>query len=66
MAKNFQHAENIRTEKKSLKQARYFHHELRKMVINQSKEDKVLDYTGQLANMNNRIEDLEKTETIML
>ena len=36
------------------------------MTIKNDKEDRVLEYTSQLAGMNNRIEELERSETVML
>ena len=36
------------------------------MTIKNDKDDRVLEYTSQLAGMNNRIEELEKSETVML
>ena len=66
MVRNFQQAENLRNEAKALKQARFFHQELKKMTIKEQKDSKILEYTSQLAEMNNRIEGLEQSESHML
>ena len=66
IVKNFQQAENIRTDAKALKQAKFFHKQLKQLTNKEQKDDKVYEYTSQLADMNNRIEDLERSETHML
>ena len=52
MAQKFQQAENIRTEERQLKQARFFHTQLKQIVKDENREKNLLQVTNQLEHVN--------------
>ena len=65
-AKNFNQADRIRQDQKALKQAQFFHGQLKQMNHKQNKDSKVIEMSEKVTVLGKEIEDLERMEQFAL